>query len=276
MRVLIAGCGYLGSALAARLAGQGHEVLGLRRSAARLPRGVTAVAADLRDAAALAALPGRFDAVVYAAAPAARDDAAYRAAYVEGVEVALATLRFERFVLVSSTGVYGQDAGEWVDEASPTEPPSFRGRRALEGEERVLARPGGSVLRLGGLYGPGRIRLLREARAGAPPADGAAAGTFTNRIHRDDAAAALAHLLARPRLAPVYLGVDCEPAPTEEVRRWLAGRLGLPARPAPGVPAEPRGKRCSNRLLLATGYRFRFPTYREGYGALADGEGGAS
>lgn len=276
MRILIAGCGYLGSALAERLAERGHEVLGVRRSAARLPRGVASVCADLRDTSALAALPGRFDAVVYAAAPAGRDDAAYRAVYVEGVAACLAALRCERFLLTSSTGVYGQDAGEWVDEASPTDPTSFRGRRVLEGEQLVLCRPGGSVLRLGGLYGPGRARLLREARAGASAGAGADAGRFTNRIHLADAAEVLAHLLALPRLAPVYLGVDCEPAAAGDVQRWLARRLGLPAPPPAGSPLAPRGKRCSNRLLLATGYRFWFPTYREGYGTLADSQGGAS
>lgn len=275
MRILIAGCGYLGSALAARLAEGGHEVLGLRRRPASLPPGVVPVAVDLRDSAALAALPGPFDAVVYVAAPAGRDDAAYRVVYVEGIAALLGAVRCDRFLLASSTAVYAQDAGEWVDEASPTEPRSFRGLRVLEGEALALGRhPRASVLRLGGLYGPGRTRLLRAARAGQLA--GGASRRFTNRIHQSDAAGALAHLLGLPRVAPIYVGVDCEPAAEGDVQRWLAERLGVPAPASAGVPDEDRGKRCSNRLLLAEGYRFRFPTFREGYGALAEGDGGAS
>lgn len=276
MRILIAGCGYVGSALGAQLASEGHHVVGLRRRSGALPAGVLPVTADLRDGAALRALPGPFDAVVYAAAPAGGDDAAYRAVYVEGIAALLGALRCDRFLLTSSTSVYGQDAGEWVDEASPTEPASFRGRRVLEGEALARERHGAaSALRLGGIYGPGRTRLLAAARAArlAPPEG---PPRYTNRIHRDDAAGALAHLLGLPRLAPVYVGVDCEPAAEGELQRWLAARVGAPV---PGVAAAAgaggQGKRCSNRLLLAAGYRFRFPTFREGYGALAEAEGEA-
>src|SRR4029453_8371220 len=104
---------------------------------------------------------------------------------------------------------------------------------------------------------------------------GAAAPPYTNAMPRDDAAGVLAHLIARPRVEPVYVGVDSDPASEETVYRWLAARV---AGPPPRRSAEARGagKRCSNRLLLASGYRLLFPTFREGYGALADGEGGAA
>lgn len=279
LRVLIAGCGYLGSALAAGLAAAGHEVTALRRRPAGLPPGVRPVAADLGDPASLRALPGPFDAVVYAAAPGGRSEAAYRAVYADGIANLLAAVRCERFLLTSSTSVYGQDAGEWVDEASAAEPRGFTGRAVLAGEVLARARhPAACALRLGGLYGPGRTRLLRAARSGGL-AYQAAPPRYTNRIHRDDAAGALAHLLLRPALAPVYLGVDCEPAAEETLQRWLAARVGgAPPRPRGETP-EGAGKRCSNRLLLGAGYRFLFPTFREGYGALAAadpvaGEGG--
>jgi nucleoside-diphosphate-sugar epimerase len=274
VRVLIAGCGYLGAALAARLAREGSEVVALRRRPGGLPAGVRPFAANLAEPASLRPLPGPFDAVVYAAAPDGRSEAAYRAVYETGVANLLAAARCERFVLVSSTSVYGQDAGEWVDESSAAEARGFAGRSVRAGEALARERHGAAcAVRLGGLYGPGRSRLLRAARAGdlayqpAPP-------HYTNRIHRDDAAGALAHLLNRPRLEPVYVGVDCEPAAEEPLQRWLAARVGgAPPRPRVG-PAGGAGKRCSNRLLLAAGYRFRFPTFREGYGALADAEPG--
>jgi nucleoside-diphosphate-sugar epimerase len=125
------------------------------------------------------------------------------------------------------------------------------------------------VLRLGGIYGPGRDRLVRELREGrarlrpGPP-------RYTNRIHRDDAAAALLHLLDLAEPAPLQLGVDCEPADQNDVLRWLARALGLAVppfgdaeRPAGGRPGT--SKRCRNARLLASGFVFRYPTYREGY-----------
>ena len=274
LRVLIAGCGYLGSALAAQLAAEGHEVVALRRRPEGAPPGVRPFAADLGDAASLRALAGAFAAVVYAAAPGGRNEAAYRAVYETGIANLLAAVRCERFLLTSSTSVYAQDAGEWVDECSPAEPRAFTGRTVLAGEALARERhPAACAVRLGGLYGPGRTRLLRAARTGGLAYQGAPP-RYANRIHRDDAAGALAHLLRRPRLEPVYVAVDCEPAAEEPLQRWLAARVGgAPPRPRAGA-AEGAGKRCSNRLLLGAGYRFRFPTFREGYGALAADEEG--
>jgi nucleoside-diphosphate-sugar epimerase len=139
----------------------------------------------------------------------------------------------------------------------------------LEGEGivRGAAVPHRVVLRLGGIYGPGRTRLVDRVRRGeatCPPEP-----TWTNRIHRDDAAGAIRHLLALDDPEEVYLGVDTDPAERCEVLTWLAERLGAPA-PRPG-PASRRGnKRVSSARLQASGYRFRYPTFREGYGAMLD------
>jgi nucleoside-diphosphate-sugar epimerase len=274
---LIAGAGYLGTALAQRLVRQGHEVVVLRRSATAPPPGAQAFRADLLVPAALDALPP-FDRVFYTTASDERSDAAYRLAYALGLARLVERLaRMEplpqRLLFTSSTAVYGQLGGEWVDESSPTEPADFAGKRLLEAEALVRAAPfPGTVLRLGGIYGPGRSSLIERARAGAGFAPG-----YTNRIHRDDAAAALAHLAALPRAEACVIGVDSAPALACEVLSWLAQRLELPApRPAPAPAARgARGsKRCRNARLLATGFRFRYPTYREGYEALlAEPEG---
>lgn len=273
MRALIAGAGYVGTALAQRLANEGHDVVVLRRSATAPPPGAQAFRADLTAPAALEALPPA-DLVFYTAAADERSDAAYRLAYVEGLERLLERLARLRpqpqcLLFTSSTAVYGQQDGEWVDESSPTEPVDFAGQRLLEGEALVRSAPfPGTVLRLGGIYGPGRSSLVERARAGASFGSG-----YTNRIHRDDAVAALAHLAALPQAEATVIGVDSEPALACEVLSWLAQRLELPA-PRPGQLAAPsaraaRGsKRCRNAGLLATGFRFRYPTYREGYEAL--------
>lgn len=289
--ILIAGCGYVGSELACRLVAEGHGVWGLRRRPAGLPAGVRPAAADLTDAASLASLfadprgPRRLDGVVYAAAADRGEEAAYRAAYVDGPARLLVALeaageRPRRVLFTSSTGVYGQRDGSWVDEESPAEPGHFTGRLLLQGERRLLAsRFPATVVRLGGIYGPGRTRLLERVRRGeaacreGPP-------RWINRIHRDDAAGLL-HLLIQlalrdEQLESVYLGVDGDPGEECQVLRWLAARLGVAPprteREPPGAAGRGRSnKRCRNDRVRALGYRFRYPSFREGYGALLAG-----
>ena len=166
-----------------------------------------------------------------------------------------------------------------MDELTPPAPTSFRGAIMLEGEARVLGSPiPGHVLRLGGIYGPGRDRLIRMVGAGEArcPGDGV---LWSNRIHRDDAAAALIHLLAHPDPPALLLGVDPEPAPLCEIYRWIARRLGVPEpRVDPEVGRDRANKRCSSARLRETGFRFAYPSFREGYGAMieASGAGGTA
>lgn len=267
-----------------RLAGDGHRVWGLRRSPEGLPGEIEGVAADLTDPRTLGGLPRELDGVVYAVSPQDRSDAAYRAAYVTGVETLIGALSSAgslpgRLLFTSSTAVYGQRGGEWVDEASPTEPRSFSGRRLLEGEATVRgARTTGVVVRFGGIYGPGRARLLGRVREGEARLP-AGSPVWTNRIHRDDCAGALRHLLEHPEPRDLYVAVDREPARLADVIRWLAERTGapLPARseeePDPSSRRRRSNKRCRSERLVASGYAFRYPTYREGYAAIMEGAG---
>jgi nucleoside-diphosphate-sugar epimerase len=280
VRVLVAGAGYVGAELARELAQAGHSVLALRRTpqAAAVSPGSARVrwlACDLGDANAVGALALEgVDALAYLVGAAAHDDAAYRRAYVDGLATLLARLSahgsLRRVLFASSTSVYAQDDGRWVSESSPTEPREFSGRRVLEGE--AVARGAGCVavaLRFGGIYGPGRASLLERLRRGEARLP--RAPHYTNRIHRDDAARACAHLLALPAPAGRYVGVDHEPADSADVLRWLAARLGA-ASPAGSYDASaaPSGKRGDSALLRASGFEFRFPSYREGYGGLLD------
>lgn len=278
MRVLIAGCGYVGTALAERLAVEGGIVWGLRRDPKGLPSAVRPLAADLTDPGTLRNLPSGLECVVYTAAPDRVDDEAYRRIYVEGLSHVLDALQRQgqeprRIFFTSSTAVYAQSGGEWVDEASATEPTHFSGMRMLEAERLLLGSPfPATILRLGGIYGPGRVGLIERVRRGeAVCIDGPP--TYTNRIHRDDCAGALEHLIAHPQPENLYIGVDDEPADECAVLRWLATQLGVPLprveRSADLAPRRQRGnKRCRNARLVASGYIFRYPTFREGYGAL--------
>ncbi len=275
--VLIAGCGDVGTALGLDLAAAGYRVWGLRRDPTGLPPAIGPIAADLSRPETLATLPPGINQVVYAAAADGFSDAGYRAAYLDGVGnllQALAGRPVRRFVFVSSTAVYGQGAGEWVDEASPTEPSGFSGQRVLEGEAAARSGPFPAVVvRFGGIYGPGRTRLIESVRRGEPCVE--APPRFTNRIHRDDCAGVLRHVLELQAPDPVYLGVDGAPAADCEVRDWLADRMGVarPGRVSDAAASPQRGnKRCRNDRLVASGFRFRYPTYREGYAALLAAE----
>lgn len=269
-RILIAGCGDVGIALGRELVADGHEVVGLRRRTSELPTTFHPVGADLTEPATLRALPAGIEQVVYAAAADARSEAAYGAAYVDGLRNLIDAMAEtpRRLVYVSSTAVYGQHDGEWVDEDSPTEPAGFSGRILLEGERLARELPDAVVVRLGGIYGPGRNRLLDEVRSGrAVCPDGPP--QFTNRIHRDDCAGVLRHLLGCDDAAGVWLGVDRDPVDRCTLLRWLAERLGVPSPPTGAAPVGRAGsKRCRSDKLVASGYVFRHPTFREGYGSL--------
>ena len=280
-RVLIAGCGDVGTALGLTLARSGHEVFGARRSARRLPAPLRPLPVDVTDRRAIERAVPTIDVVVYAVAAGRRDEEAYRRAYVDGVAALLDVLEARaepprRIVFVSSTSVYGERGGAWIDETTPVRPGGFAGERLVAGEQRMLASPiPATVVRFAGIYGPGRGWMIERARAGArcagdPP-------KLTNRIHRDDCAGVLAHLVGcDDACADVYIGVDDAPVEECEVLEWLAARLGAPAPRrvrAEDDAAQASGKRCSNARLRASGYRFRYPTYREGYAAVLAGEG---
>jgi nucleoside-diphosphate-sugar epimerase len=224
-----------------------------RRRAGLLPAGIEPLAADLGEPATLAALRERhFDIVVVTSAAGRFDEDHYRRVYVEGLANLFGVLRGEPHVLLSSsTAVYHQCHGEWVDEDSPTEPHGFSGRILLQAEAllRECAAHRATVLRFGGIYGPGRERLLREVAAGIGCAREPV--RYTNRIHREDCAGILQFLvgllLRGEPLAPLYLGVDSEPAPMWEVRHWIAAELGVALDDAAGWRAR---RACTRQQAL--------------------------
>ncbi|KFF59522.1 epimerase [Cryobacterium sp. MLB-32] len=287
MTVLIAGCGDLGTEVGLRFAELGHDVVGLRRSADRLPAAITGQSVDLSIARPV--IPADTEFVVIAIAAGRPTPEAYRAAYVDGLRNLLDALDEagaapRRVLLVSSTAVYDVNDASWVDEQTPATPKPGTDALLLEAEQMLHDRiPTATVLRLAGIYGPGRERLITQVRDGA--ARLSAPSRHTNRIHRDDAAAAIVHLLLRDDApAPLYLGVDRAPVTMNEVITFLAAEMGLPvpsSDPAVTIGTDgarresQRGgdKRLSNRLLLGTGFTFRYPSYQEGYRALLNGDG---
>lgn len=276
-KLLIVGCGDLGQRLARRLQTTGMAVTGLRRHPPAEPSpGLDWYAGDARDPACLDGLLGQgFDDILITLTPDERSDAGYERGYIEPCQQLLAALartgqRPRRLLFVSSTSVYAQDKGEWVDEDSPALPVNFNGRRLLEAEQLLMA-SGQAVtrVRFSGIYGPGRMRLLEQLRSGRARVTDA----FTNRIHAEDCAGFLAHLIAMGRagqpLADLYLASDSAPVSSRTLMGWLAQTLGLPM-PAEDPNHNPGSahRRCSNRRMLDTGYCLQYPDYRAGYGAL--------
>lgn len=271
-RVLIAGYGYVGSALARLLVDRGDTVWGLRR---HVPRddasGVRFIQADLEDEKSLRDLPAQLDQVVFCASAGGTNEEAYKRLYLNGLEAFLASLKNAPHVFfTSSTSVYAQLDGSWVDESSPTEPNSFAGRIMLQAEQLVQSQSlPSTVIRFGGIYGPERTRLIRVVdKNEVTPAQ---ADNYTNRIHRDDCAGALAHLTTLAKAEPLYIGVDDSPALRSEVLAYIASELGKPTPPLGVADTSARGrsnKRCSNRSLKQSGYQFRYPSYRDGYSEL--------
>lgn len=278
MTALLVGCGDVGTEVGLRLVARGRRVVGLRRDPSVLPASFDRLAADLTRDGGVPPLPHDVDVVVHAVAG-ARGAEQYRALYHDGLARVLAALQDagaspSRLLVVSSTAVYGVTDGSWVDETTPTEPSRGTGREVLA-TERLAADSGIDtvVLRSAGIYGPGRTRLIDQVRQGTarlpdPPA-------HTNRIHRDDLAAAVVHLLELAHPPSVLLGVDDDPADKASVLRFLADELGLPHPPIGVDGGQGRGgdKRCRNALLRATGWQPTFPTFREGYRSVLADEG---
>lgn len=256
--LLIAGAGDTGSRLAVAAASSDFEVLALRRREVAMGEGIRAIRADLRSGEGFAALPKQLDALVFCAAPDERSEAAYRALYRDGLRRLLDRGAIGRVLFVSSTAVYAEDAGGVVDEATPADATAFNGRVLREAERELDAHPDAVVFRASGIYGPGRERMWQRARREEPGEP-----RWTNRIHVDDVAAALLHLLQAARTARVYCGNDDAPAPEHEVVDGLRARLDLPALGAGSGPVT--GKRVANARLRATGWTPRYPTWREGY-----------
>ena len=285
-RVLLAGCGDLGQRLAQRLLARGSEVWALRRHppadnegepetrsrlSAAPERAIKWLQGDLTRPATLNVLPAGITHVAYLPAPGSRDPDAYRAVFQDGLPALLDALdpsALQRVLFVSSTAVYGEHHGDWVDETTPANPAGFNGRILLDTERWLAAQPISSVsLRLAGLYGPGRTQLIERIRAGSarapqhPP-------HWANRIHIDDAATAASHLLALPHPDALYLGGDDTPLPLHTLYTYLAELIHAEPPGEGPAPANVGSKKLSNARLRASGWTPQWPDARAGYAAL--------
>jgi nucleoside-diphosphate-sugar epimerase len=273
MRGLIIGCGYLGRRVAAQWRLAGHAVTALTRSPDNAQTlqslGIEPILGDVLDPASLRPLPSA-DCILYAVGHDKRAVPSKREVYIDGLQNVLRELapRATRCLYVSSTSVYGQNAGEWVDETSPCHPITLDGQICLEAEE-IARSKGAIILRFSGLYGPGRLLRRIEAVRSGQPVTGNPDG-YLNLVHVDDGARVIAALAEHNNPAATYLVTDDKPI----LRRAYYGRLAeLVGAPQPtfetnSTDAIALNKRCSNaRLHAELGDFLRFPTFDLG---LAD------
>jgi nucleoside-diphosphate-sugar epimerase len=285
MRVLICGCGYIGLPLGAELVRQGHEVVGLRRNASAQPElaraGIQPVFADLTQPESLARLPGPFDWVVNTIASTRGDVDDYRAVYLQGTRHLLEWLAAappRKYLYTSSTSVYAQDDGSLVKETCPTEPSSPTSAILVETEQLLLrawaaTRFPAMILRVAGIYGPGRGHYFKQFLKGEARIPGTGQ-RHLNMIHRDDVAGAILATLQHGRPGEIYNASDDEPVTQLHFFHWLAETLLRPVPPSDPESTEYDRKRglthkrvCNRKLKMELGYRFKYPTFREGYSA---------
>ncbi|HEY2713528.1 MAG TPA: NAD-dependent epimerase/dehydratase family protein [Chthoniobacterales bacterium] len=269
-RVLIAGCGYVGKATADLFQAAGWEVEGWTRSpesAAHCSCERYRVrAVDIADRKPVEKAASEFGVVIHCASTRGGRAENYRRIYFEGARNLLEVLPAFRFIFCSSTSVYAQTSGEWVDEESATRPAHETGKILRETEE-VVRRKGGIVARLAGIYGPGRSALLRKFLSGEARLENGGK-RYLNQVHRDDIAAALFLLATLPNEMGIVNVCDNEPMTQRECYEWLATTLNRPlSLRAEATGERKRGasnKRVSNRKLCGLRWEPQFPSFGTG------------
>lgn len=282
---LIIGCGYLGSRVARRWVEAGDEVYALTRSESRAGEfkqaGIKPVLGDVTRIETLTGLPAAAT-VLYAVGFDRSAGHDMREVYVAGLAHVLGSLSpsTRRFIYISTTGVYGQADGQWVDENSPCEPVTEGGRVCLEAEERLQGEDASfqrTILRLAGIYGPGRIPRVDALRAGEPIA--APQSGFMNLIHVDDAASVVLNV-EQSSPSNLYTVSDGNPVVRGDYYTELALLVSAPlprfVEPSPEHPASKRAisnKKISNRRMLEElSPQLAYPSYREGLAAIVASE----
>lgn len=273
-KILIIGCGDLGTAIAIRLFDAGHSIIGVRISNKLLPHGMQTIQADVTQKYTLSALKNiNPTIIIYCVSASGSSDAQYQASYVQGLKNVLATqannTQLQHAFFISSTRVYGQITNDLLDENTPAIPCDFGGERLLEAESVLNTLPcKATTMRLSGIYGTGRLYLVNMAK---DITNWPAQNNCSNRIHRDDAAGFIAFVVEKAAkhqaVQNCYIVTDSMPTLQYDVLIWLANQQNIDTSQVK-IPNENGGKRLSNSRLTDTGFQLQYPNYQVGYGAI--------
>jgi len=279
-KTLVFGCGYLGSRVVNRALAEGHEVWATTRNMAKAQSlrrlGVEPIQADWTDRRTLEDLPD-MDQLLVSVSFDPRGQSSRWEAQVGGLRNLIERIpKHTSICYISTTGVYHQTGGQWVDESSPTNPSRIGARVHLVAENllhRFRPESAWTILRLSGIYGPGRIPRLADLRAGRPVAS--PSHGYLNLIHVDDAANAVLASWTRAK-ERVYLVSDDQPVVRRDFYRHVAKELGAadPTFVDPGHDASARMRSESNKRIWNRRMkrdlvpRLLFPSFREGLSRL--------
>ena len=280
MQFLIFGCGYVGRRVASAWIGAVHEVFAVTRTQKNSDlfrqSGIQPIVADICNVDSIALLPV-VDVVLYAVGFDQHSGRSREEVTCGGLRNVLSRInsRCTRFIYISSTSVFGQSLGEWVDESSECNPTQPGGRNCIEAERLVWEyfpnrdTPGATVLRFAGIYGPERL-LSRVESIKAGMSVAGRGDSWLNLIHVDDAVSAV---LACEKIGSpfeTYVVADDRPVLRSEYYGLLAELVGGPAPIFKPDEASARGsgglnKRCSNKKLREQlNWVLAFPTIEMG------------
>lgn len=278
MKVLLVSCGDVATEAGLRFHALGHHVTGWRRNSSKLPNTFSGQDVDLLDVGTWPSIDPETEIILLTPVPVSRDVQGYEKSYLQVAQELCSRIReqapqLRRLIYVSSTAVMGGENGEWVDEHAPMEA-TRETAKVLARTEATLTDSGlpVTILRASGIYGPGRTRLIDLVTSGAAkiPAD----SHWTNRIHRDDLAAAIVHVAGLGNQAQdLYLATDSTPAQLGEVYQFLAAELGLeqPEHDSSAATRRAGGRRINNARLLSSGLKLQYPSYVDGYRQILSG-----
>jgi nucleoside-diphosphate-sugar epimerase len=277
-KILIIGCGDIGGALANQLVIQGHQVTGLKRKPPTTKTAVSYIKGDVTVQEAFDDLTLDFDQVIYILSPSGRGLEGYQAVFETGVINTLKAFKDAgsnaAFTFVSSSRVYGQQTGEWINEKSPAEPTDERGKILLAAEKKFLVfNDRTTIIRFSGIYGRSNY-FVNQLKTGVgiqkePP-------YYTNRIHQEDCIRALTFIINKKfngdKLRSIYLATDNNPATKWDVASFLTQSLTLPKPTALSIEkSASSNKRLENKRLIEEGFEFKFKSYEDGYSELFNG-----
>ena len=273
MQVLILGCGDIGTRVGFSLLDRGWRVAAARRNPDRLPDQFDRHKLNLTEPADWDELDAVApDYVVVTPTPQSYDPAGYQAGFA-GVAKTLASQKWiaqcRRVIWVSSTRVYRESEGGWVDEHSPLNLDEAQAGSMIAAEAAIRRAATATIIRPAGVYGDPEGMLMRRVKAGEGGATGALYG---NRIHREDLARLIVHCLDRDAagqsVPPTVVGADNDQAPIHQIEDWLAARLNVTLSREASSGTARANRRCRNALLEKIGFQLSYPTWREGYEAM--------
>jgi len=263
--LIVVGLGDLGSRVADECHKNGLNVLGIRRQKTSMPYATQAL--DIHSEQ-LEILNLKCRCLLFSVAADSRTDESYQKTYLSGLKRVLTWIKADTVINISSTRVFAPTTEYWITEDSPRNPADTGGE--ILSQAAALLQTGSCNLYLGGIYGPGRNRLITMAKQGywCQP------GNKTNRIHIADAVGISCHLInmaANNRFLPSsIMGVDGQAADQANVLSWLRNELSTPANKEHEIKVTSSGKRCKSIELDNLGYRFIYPDFEHGYKSILD------